>query len=424
MSATEDAQQPRTNGVAWSTGRRVGPGHEPDAIGAVGGFASGHDANGPDLARITFQSFRDRPVARIRPLCEDDIPRIAALRATVFSWRRKDSAEARGAALRTIFFGNPFCDEALPSLVYENDAGNLVGFLGVSARPLRWRGTELRAAVCTGFMVDRDWRGMVGIQLLRKALDGPQDLTIADSPNPQSRVLVEQLGAVTAVRDSLFWVRPLRPVRYAVGQIRNGWPLLCARLLARPLATGLDAMAVRMSQSPFHLKAPDSHAEPLTPGDLLRCLAEVGSTCSPSPHYEERALTWLLGSLRHGPRGERLQTVLVRSRAGDVIGWYIRFAARGGVSEVVQMGARRERYGDLLHHLFYSAWRDGSLAVSGRVQAPFLETLAEHGCVLCRDGPPVLIHSRRAEVLDAIQGGRAFLSRLEGEWWMIHLSFA
>jgi len=40
------------------------------------------------------------------------------------------------------------------------------------------------------------------------------------------------------------------------------------------------------------------------------------------------------------------------------------------------------------------------------------------------NGPPVLIHSRQPELLRAVQQGRAFLSRLEGEWWMIHLSEA
>jgi len=88
------------------------------------------------------------------------------------------------------------------------------------------------------------------------------------------------------------------------------------------------------------------------------------------------------------------------------------------------MGARKEQYRELLDHLFYSAWRDGSAAVSGRVQPPFLDILAQHGCVFSRNGPPVLVHSRHSEVLEAIQGGRAFLSRLEGEGWMVQLSEA
>jgi hypothetical protein len=373
------------------------------------------------FATLTRALIRGR-VGQIRPATPDDIPQVAALRSRVFSWRQKDSAAARETALQRVFFGNPFHDETLPSLVCENDRGGIVGFIGVSGRSLRWQGTEVRAAVPTGFMVDPDSRGMAGVRLLRRLLDGPQDITFADSPNQTARRLMEHLGGVTAPNDSLFWVRPLRPVRYMVGQIRNGGLLFSARLLARPVASAVDALATRYAQSPFYLKDPGSREEPLTAADLVRCLTELGSACSPSPSYAEAALSWLLASLARGPRAGALRQALVRSSTGEVIGWYIRFINRHGTSDVVQMGARKERYGDLLDHVFWAAWQEGAVAVSGRVQPPFLETLGQKGCVFSTNGPPVLIHSRHAELLRDVQQGRAFLSRLEGEWWMIHLS--
>jgi hypothetical protein len=33
-------------------------------------------------------------------------------------------------------------------------------------------------------------------------------------------------------------------------------------------------------------------------------------------------------------------------------------------------------------------------------------------------GSPVLVHSRRRELVDAVRCGDAFLTRLDGEWWM------
>lgn len=363
-------------------------------------------------------------MGQIRPATLDDIPQIAALRSRVFSWRQKDSAAARETALRRIFFDNPFCDEALPSLVCENERGGIVGFIGVSGRRLVWQGREVRAAVPTGFMVDPDSRGMAGLRLLQRLLHGPQDITYADSPNQMARRLLEHLGGVTARNDSLFWVRPLKPVRYMVGQIRNGGLLFSARLLARPVASAIDALATRYAHSPFYMKDPGSREEPLTAASLLACLRELGSACSPSPSYGEAALSWLLESLGRGPRAGALRQALVRSSDGEIVGWYIRFANRRGTSDVVQMGARKERYGDLLDHVFHAAWREGSVAVSGRVQPPFLETLGQKGCGFSTNGPPVLVHSRQPELLRAVQEGRAFLSRLEGEWWMIHLSEA
>jgi hypothetical protein len=366
----------------------------------------------------------ERKVGGIRGAEEDDIPQIAELRRRIFSWRRGDAASEREAAIQRIFFRSPFRDPGLPSLVYVNDRGAVVGFLGVSGRTFLWQGAPLQVAVPTGFMVDPDARGVAGVMLLRRLLDGPQDLTVADSPNPSARRLMASLGGVTAPHHSLFWVRPLRPVRHAVGQVRDGALLFSARLLARPVATALDALAIRAPGSPFHLKDPGTHEEPLTARDLVRLLADVQSAHTPSPCYDEAALDWLLGALDHGPRARRFQRVLVRSRENDVIGWYLRFTSRFGASDIVQMGAREERYGELLDHLFYAAWRDGSVAVSGRVQPAFLETLSDKGSVFSRSGPPVLVHSRHPDVLQAVRDGRGFLSRLEGEWWMIHLGEA
>jgi hypothetical protein len=44
--------------------------------------------------------------------------------------------------------------------------------------------------------------------------------------------------------------------------------------------------------------------------------------------------------------------------------------------------------------------------------------LGSQGAWLQRDGPWALVHSPRPELVAAIQRGEAFLSRLEGEWWM------
>jgi len=48
-----------------------------------------------------------------------------------------------------------------------------------------------------------------------------------------------------------------------------------------------------------------------------------------------------------------------------------------------------------------------------------LATFSQAGCVLRHDGGPgVLIHSKHRDVLEAIHRGDAFISRLEGEWWI------
>ncbi len=357
----------------------------------------------------------------VRALAEEDIPQVAALRSRLFRWRPQDSAATREAAVRRVFWDNPFVDDTTPSLVLENAGAGIVGFMGVSARRFRLGCDEIRAAACSSFMVEERCRGLAGAQLLKQFLAGPQDLSFVDSPNEEAWNLWTRLGTVNAARESLFWVRALRPIRHAVGQLRGGALSLMARALARPFAMSLDALAVRVKKNPFHLCVPDSREEPLTPGDLVRCLADIGTEGSLVPVYDERMLNWLFGNLERGPKGHRLRKALVRAKTGEVIGWYIRFANPGGVRDVIQLEACEDRYGDLLRHLFYTAWREGSVALSGRASGHSWEHLLQQGCVLSRNRPPVLVHSRRSEVLAAFQEGSVHLSRLEGEWWLIHL---
>jgi hypothetical protein len=72
----------------------------------------------------------------------------------------------------------------------------------------------------------------------------------------------------------------------------------------------------------------------------------------------------------------------------------------------------------VLDRLFYHAWRLGSFAVSGRLDPEFVPALSEAHCLFSFHGPQMLVYSKQPELLEAVQRGDAFLSRLEGEWWM------
>ena len=70
----------------------------------------------------------------IRALVLEDLPAVADLRRRTFRFSRWDSAEALQAYLKTVFLENPWYDEELPSLVYEESPGKIAGFLGVVPR--------------------------------------------------------------------------------------------------------------------------------------------------------------------------------------------------------------------------------------------------------------------------------------------------
>jgi hypothetical protein len=72
----------------------------------------------------------------------------------------------------------------------------------------------------------------------------------------------------------------------------------------------------------------------------------------------------------------------------------------------------------VLGHLFHHAWRRGAAGIAGRLEPSLLPGLVAAGCGLRREGPWMLIRSRRPEIARAVERGDAFLSRLEGEWWL------
>src|SRR3989454_10865275 len=136
------------------------------------------------------------------------------------------------------------------------------------------------------------------------------------------------------------------------------------------------------------------------------------------PRYDKGSLRWLLDQLAAtGKRGE-LHGVAARGVDGALVGWYLYYANAGGVGQVVQVAARRDRARDVLQCLFHHAWEQGVVALAGRVEPGLLAALGAHGALLSRDGPWVLLQTEPPELLAAIHAGDGFLSRLGGEWWM------
>jgi len=361
---------------------------------------------------VTLTAGVVRAMGSIRPFAPDDIPAVVALRRKAFQHSAHPTAEALSDYLEEVFFRNPWRDAALGSLVYVDAQGRIVGFLGVVPRQATFQGQPIRVAVGTQLMVDRDARGLASFELMKAFLSGPQDLAFSDVANDLSRRMWEALGGGPSLLQSLHWTQPLRRGRFYTGLLAQrlrvrglGWGL-------RPLSWAVDALAGGWAS------AHGLEEVPLTPTLMAAHLPELLGHVKLRPRYDEGSLRWLLDHLvTTGRRGE-LHRVAVRSADGALAGWYAYFDNADGVGQVVQVAARRDRSGDVLHCLFHHAWRQRLVALAGRVEPGLLSALGASGALLSRDGPWVLVQSRRPEVLAAVHRGDAFLSRLDGEWWM------
>jgi hypothetical protein len=358
-------------------------------------------------------------MGRVRPFVEEDIPQVADLYWTVIRHRKGPSPPALHSSFQELYFTNPWIDSAHPSLVYEGESG-VVGFLGVIPRKMSLCGQPLCVAFGGNFVVEPQARNtLAGLHILRTYMAGDQELSATDSGNDISRQLLVRLGFRTILPCSIHWVRALRPSQYVVYEMsRLTGPILSASLRfgTKPLCSVVDSMAARVSSSPFRQAEPPLHAAELNVETLLNCLAEFRSGYSLWPEYDLHSLNWLLSFMNRRQVRGTLRMIVLRDDRQKILGWYIYYLKPGAVGEVVQIGGDRQFTKKILDHLFYDAWNHGMIAVRGVVHCRLMDDFSDKKCIFTCRGGWTLAYSRKPELLELLNRGDAFLSRLDGEW--------
>jgi len=387
--------------------------HEPDWD------PNSHKSGNTSFATTPLGIIRNN--SAVRPLVGDDLQSVADLWWNFLRHRKGHAPPAVRSYFNELYFtDHPLIDSALPSLVYEDTSGKIVGFLGVIRRKMSVRGQSIRVAFGGNYVVHPEARSTpAGLHLLRAYMAGDQDLSLTDSANDLSRTLMGPLGFRTIVPFSMSWARPLRPSYYAVHAMSCALaPVLSASLkfAAKPFCSIADGVTARLSSSPFRQTESSLQGSELDVETLLQCLAEFRGGSALWPQYDAHSLNWLLNFMERMHSHAEFRKVVVRDDHLKILGWYIYYVKPGAVSQVVQIGGERKFTGDVLDHLFYDAWRHGAIAVHGVVRSDLIPDFWEKNCFFTCRGGWTLAHSRRPELLELLDRGDAFLSRLDGEW--------
>jgi hypothetical protein len=178
----------------------------------------------------------------------------------------------------------------------------------------------------------------------------------------------------------------------------------------------LDGAAARLSGSPFHQTKSAFHGSELDLETLLQCLVEFRKGYSLWPEYDIQSLQWLFSFIEHRPSRGTLRKIVVRDGSQKIVGWYIYYVNPGGVGEVVQVGGDPKSTKDVLGHLFYDAWERGLIALHGVLDTRRMADFSDMNCFFTCRGGWAVAHSRKPEVLEALERGDALLTRLDGEW--------
>lgn len=355
-------------------------------------------------------------MSEIRALAPDEIDQIAEL------YRFVDNSDWRipppevPAWLRRTLFEDPWADPEIPTLVHVEDSGRITAFIASHVRRMRFDDSTIRLAAGGPLIVHPDARSRaIGPRLWRQYLDGPQELTVTDGASDEMRQIFELIGGQMMHPSSIAWACVFAPFSFMASRWLHFHPR--AKAASAPVWAGLDRVT---SRTVPYFRRPDgatTTTEPLTPSLMLEHLPALTRSLRLFPDYDEPYLNWLFAELHHNRTWGAPVPRLVRDQSGRVLGWYVYFLLPGEGCQVVHVAARARHAGDLLDALFADVAARGGAGAQGRVEPALLASLAGRGA-LFRYSPRSLVHSSKPELLSALAGGQALLTRLEGDWWM------
>ena len=192
----------------------------------------------------------------IRALVEGDVSRVADLVWKVLHEQQGSAPPSLRGYIDGLFLHNPWMDESINSLVFEDSEGKIVGFFGVIPRPMSIQGKPVRLAFGSNFVVEAGSRAsFAAMQLVNAFMKGPQDISITDSATEGARQLLKGLGFSVVPIYSLLWSRPLRPSLYAlhgVARLKKSKAIATLGAIASPVCRVVDSLATGVKMSPFY----------------------------------------------------------------------------------------------------------------------------------------------------------------------------
>ena len=354
-------------------------------------------------------------LAGIRALERADLPAMAELfELCLGSGVRQASPCVVEFFTRTIF-DNPWADPELPSLVAVDERGRPIGFMAGEVRRLRFGEQSVRSVWGAHLVVEPAARRLgVGAVLLRRMLNGAQDLTVTESGSQLVKRMWQTLGGDPLQLEGIYWVRVFRPWRTSLELRMHPRERMWAA--ARRLAAALDAPSALAAGRYLDPGPVSDVAVELTPAGLLEFWPSIVRGVALYGNYDEAFLSWLFTELAGAKHRGKLIARMVHDTAGRPLGSYVYYLRPGWRSEVLQVAAPKRDLGRVFDHLLSHAHRHGSAAVGGRLSPNLVEPILHRRCLLLHRGG-MLAHSRDPEPLCALRSPQALFTGLEGDWY-------
>lgn len=358
-------------------------------------------------------------MSNIRPFSADDIPEVADLYEKVVRQSGQSASTGLQDYFKEIFLDHPWYDPEMPSLVYQSAEKKILAFIGSHVRRLTLNGRKIKAA-CSGQLIsDPDSRSQaVGAFLLKAFLDGSHEFSWTDGATDTVYPIYRRFGGELSMLNCIRWRRILKPAQFFSSKLAErpvAKPLVVA---SRPFSGITNALADKLSGGAFKPPRMEIPEEPLT-ADLV--VENLPKLCPPNilhMDYDRPFLNWLFKEIaRVVSRGVVISS-LVRDANSHPLGWYVYYLGGDMTATVLQILTKPDGAGEVLDHLFSSAWKQGAIAVMGRVEFNICSALSDRSCLFSYWGPSMLMHAKDPEILLSIYRGDSALTWIDGEWWM------
>lgn len=330
------------------------------------------------------------------------------------------AAAPQRADFMRVYFDNPWHDADMPPLVCES-AGAVVGFLGVTPRPMRFSGRSVRASVSSNFRVsdavDPRQRPFVAARLVKSYMGGPQELSVADGSTDTSRRIWEACGGFVAPLYSLDWLLPLRPATAALtlaglGRRRDSLAARSALTAGRVADVALGPVAARLASRPVQTAT-------LTPAAVDTVAATLPDAIAAPlrPATDAVALHWVLDVARRLAADGRVHGRQVQDDKGELLGWFYWVRRSADVAEVLQLVTARGEADVVLAAAIDEARQAGAALVRGHAEGGHFQAYRNLSCLL-NTGRWMLVHARDPALAMPFRCGDAWFSALDGERWI------
>lgn len=356
-------------------------------------------------------------MGKVRPFNIQDIPQVIDLNIRLFSGSSGLSRQRQEFLFSEVCFRNPWHHPDISSLVYEENDGRVTGFLCVVPRHFSFDGQTITVAVGQHLMVDRT--ALASVQLFKKFLEGPQDLSITDMAIDLAKPIWNRLGGTTIYTHSVYWRRVLKPFSFASSFLKKEKSSSHSFTKINPLWSTLDSVVNQLPSNILHFKLPNVIIEELTTDEFLQNHHQFYKDKKLFPIYTVDSLNWLFTRLTQEERFGVFQKTLVRDTENRILGWYLYNLKQKGRSEVLQILARKDTINTILDHLFYDAWKKGSIELCGRLDPQFTKEFGNKYALFMPGRNWMLAHSRNPEIINALHSNEAHHTRLEGDLWFL-----